>query len=220
MNFLVNFGKNAVALLSTFSLLFISSLLGQVNSNGDVQFWDLNSLEIELKSGWSARFITESRFGDDVSKLYQVYGQMQFAYRDVWCEVAPGFRQTYVKAGRRWRSDSAPMVDITFYSRTNWELEDRSRIFHFIPEDSSSFWIYRNRLRLTSPLFSHFKFYADDEVFFTEREGFHQNRLSGGLFTSLTDNVNARIFYMYRNLLVSNRWTYQNVVSLHLYFNY
>lgn len=201
--------------------LLKSAIFGQVNRNGDFQYWYYLSVEKTLIDAWSSRLIGVMRWGDDASQLYFTYGQWQMVYTKKCFEIAPGYRQEYFKPLRDWSTRYNPLIDISLFFPGKWRWEDRNRIVYHIPEDSDSAWIYRNRLRLISPqimpLFK-LKLFVDDEVFFHEGFGFVQNRLSIGLVGDPTSWLTGRIYYMYRNLRVGEIWTYQNVLAFHMYF--
>lgn len=212
--------------ISVFVLLVLGAKLeAQVNQNGDFQIWNYDSIEGKTGSVFGTRLTVEERWGDNASRLYFVYGQLQVVYAKRWLEIAPGYRQEYFRSAQKWQPSYTPMADITFFSTSPWQVADRSRIMYQIPQDASvpSAWIYRNRLRLTSPALSSFlkpQFFIDEEAFFREREGFYQNRVSIGLFSTFTSFLQGRIFYIYRNLKQTSGWTYQNVLALHLYFSF
>lgn len=161
------------------------------------------------------------RYGDDASRLYFAYGQWQLVYKEKCIEVAPGYRQEYFRPNQLWLTRYNPMIDVTFFLPFMWQWEDRNRILYHIRDNLPSVFIYRNRLRLTTPQFTcvlKLQFFVDDEVFFQEELGFVQNRLSIGLFSSPASWIKARVYYMYRNLKLGDIWTYQNVLAFHIYF--
>jgi hypothetical protein len=212
-------------------LVFSFPLWAQVNKNGDFQFWDFVIYDQKIQKDVGFRLTGEVRWGDDLSKLYFYYGQAQGVYSKKWIEIAPGFREQRTAPTGVWVTSHMPMVDITlFFLPRNrksffkkWELDDRSRIFYVIIHDMPSNWIYRNRLQITSPqLFSHYplRFFLSEEAFLHQRNRFYENRVSAGLIATLASCLKARLFYMYRNVKQSEVWTYQNVISFQLFFNF
>lgn len=205
-----------------FSLLILKSMgYAQVNHNGDFQIWEYLSVEKELVNSLSSRLIGVMRWGDDASRFYFAYGQWQLVYRKKCIEVAPGYRQEYFRPGKIWLDRKNPMLDVTFFLPGKWRLEDRHRVIYHIREDLPSIFIYRNRLRLTTPEVDaclKLQFFIDDEIFYLEDLGFAQNRVSVGIFCGASSWVKGRAYYMYRNLKQGNIWTYQNVLAFHVYF--
>lgn len=203
------------------ALLLKSTVDGQVNHNGDFQVWSYLSIEKKLEDAWSSRLVGVMRWGDDASTLYFMYAQWQAVYKKKFIEVAPGYRQEYFKPAQEWFVRYNPLIDVTLFFEGVWQWEDRNRILYHIPQNVSSSFIYRNRLRVTSPEMTSFfelKFFAEDEVFFQEHIGFSQNRFTIGLLGTLTSYLKGRIYYTYRNLKQENHWNYQNVLGVHVYF--
>lgn len=163
----------------------------------------------------------EGRWGNNASELYFVYIQGQAVYTTKWLEIAPGYRQAFVRLAQD--TIHVPLVDITLFFPGTWQWEDRNRFFYQIPEEAPSHFIYRNRLRLTSPEISRFlklKLFVDDEIFYHEGRGVSQNRTSVGMLATQTSYLKMRLYYMYRLLKQEPIWTYQNVMAIHLLFNF
>ena len=102
-----------------FSLLFIPfALFGRVNQDGDYQVWFYQSVEKEFREAFFTRFQTEFRFGDDVSKLYFKYGQIDLVFRPTrWFHIGPGYRHAYTRLldpSMDWKGIYSPFLDVIF----------------------------------------------------------------------------------------------------------
>lgn len=204
------------------SIFFLTSIIqGAVDQNGDFQIWNYWSVDKTIKNNWGARLMGEGRWGNNASELYFVYFQAQAVNTTKWLEIAPGFRQAFVRLAQDIHH--IPLVDITLFLPGTWQWEDRNRFFYVIPEDAPSHFVYRNRLRLISPEVTRFlklKLFADDEFFYHEGRGISQNRASIGLLSTHTAYLKLRLYYTYRLLKQEPIWTYQNVMAIHIIFNF
>lgn len=235
--------KNAKHIVFVLFLLS-STAFARVNQNGDFQIWNYLSFEQQIKRNLASRLLGEWRFGDQASRLYLTYIQLQGVYKKNKLEIAPGYRQEYSRPEKNWRAFYTPLIDITFFFNATEKLfsskrqslspirdffcffvdwEDRNRIFYQIPEHLPASWIYRNRLRMTSSEITRclkLKLFLDEEIFLREREGFFQNRVSFGLFATFNAKVSGRIYYIYRLLKQDSDWTYQDVLAFQLFFTF
>jgi hypothetical protein len=203
-----------------FGLVFISaSLSAQVNHNGDFQLWSHTQFDKKIKEPFGVRFSTAFRWGDNASRLFYEYYQPQITFTKNKVVIAPGYRQLFQNTTGKWIAYYMPMIDLFLSFPLSWEIEDRNRVFYQIPGHGSSVWIYRNRIRIYSPIFCKIKLFAEEEAFFQEGSGFNENRLGGGIFAAFTKVINAHFFYTYHNLKQKS-WTYQNLLRFELSFNF
>ena len=211
--------------IGVLSLFFASASifasLSNINKDNDFQIWNLNSIEFKVYKQWSLRFTTEYRFGDDASTLFYKYFQGQIPFRvNKWLKITPGYRQEYIRTRtpRKWNSLNIPMMDITFIMPTSpWVIFNRNRTEYIMGSHFKNFWLYRNLTSITFPIVIphiYFSPVIGEEAFFRQYSGFSQNRLSIGLMSKFSKNVQINMFYIYRNLKRLIGWNSQNIVNI------
>ncbi|MCC5832434.1 MAG: DUF2490 domain-containing protein [Chlamydiales bacterium] len=212
---------------ATFILLLFSSCLlaSSFNKENDLQLWAMQRFNLDLPSKSTFYYQTEFRWGDDISVLYLSYFQFGFLFElSKFLEIGPSYRQlSSLRRDHTRRVIHEPLFEITLKSKLReWRGENRVWILYRIPESDENEWIFRNRLRIFSPWkLGKLKFnpFIADEVFFGERRGFFENRLTlGGRFT-LAKPIQSDLFYMLRHIQFPN-WLPTHVVGTYLYFRF
>lgn len=212
-------------------LLSWAGLYAQIDSNGDFQIWNREVIRQHFDSRWSWYLMSECRFGDNASKLFYTFLQVQGIYKPAsWVAIAAGYRQgirRFPFTGNQWKFEYSPLVDVTFVAKTHgWEFVNRNRCQYIIFQSDPSHWQYRNRFRIITPWsFSKFRItpFVDNEWFFMERHGYNQDRLCGGLMMLLRGNLSGQLYYMARFLkedLPKTHWVHQNVLNITLLLAY
>ena len=195
-----------------------------VDQNGDFQIW----ARTEFWNYFSPKAFTlieaETRWGDTASKLFLTYIQAQIAYLPVpWFYFAPGYRQQFQRypvVSNHWEFHYLPLIDATFLWPVTWTLSNRNRLMYSIIDSNPSHWIYRNRLRFIIPwsfAYSRIKPFVENEIFIRQRNGFYEDRLSGGFMIAINNHFTGRIQYLCRFQKNSvNHWIHQNILQMAL----
>lgn len=199
-------------------------LFADIDSNGDIQFWQKSHFRYFFQEEWAFMLTTEVRFGDDVSKFYYCYLEPQLLYAPAdWVSLAPGYRQVakrHPTNSSHWIPEYVPMFDLVFNANANgWRFEDRNRFEYIITEDSPYPWLYRNRFRIFFPsqvCFLNMAPFVDDEIFWRQARGINENRGSLGFRQTYSSHVSTETVYTARFLKRDSKWTYQNVFLLWL----
>jgi hypothetical protein len=206
--------------------LLTPSLIAGLNDDGDVQCWARMGLSHELSTYWKLYTSAEARFGDDVSRYYYQHVEILGAYiLQSWCQLALGYRQIYKRipsSSTHWRGEASPLFDLILKTPIfcHWTFQARSRWQYIVPESGSSFLLFRELVKLTSP-WSWTRFHATpylaSESFFREGKGFDEERLSIGVSEPLIhDLLSGDVSYMFRLLRPESRWIHHHVVILEL----
>ena len=211
-----------------FSLLFCAQLLAvDFNRDGDFQIWLYGALNKKICENAKITLEPEVRFGDNASTLYLYYIQSRL-YINVnpWLDVAGGYRQQFVRGtgDGKWRRVYNPLCDV-FLKRTFCQIDFdlRNRIQYAIIQARPARWIYRQRYRFsTSADIGKFtlKPVIHDEIFFTQRRGFFENRLSIGVSVPAGKGLNVVGFYVLRHIEILQQWRRNDVLWLWVIYNY
>ncbi|MFZ0565049.1 MAG: DUF2490 domain-containing protein [Chlamydiales bacterium] len=196
--------------------------------NNDFELWLQEGVQKEINEKWSCRLNSEFRFARGASFLYLTYAEFLFVYQPSdWLELVGGYRQlgVFSPLTKKLEPVENPLIDLIFYfSSKEWKWSNRNRVQYIIPSGVvKNFWVYRNRLRLTSPWkLTQIKLipFVDDEVFFRERVGFSENRFAIGGTVQPPDSYHVRTFYMLRHIKLLDRWTHQNILGLYFSFSF
>ncbi len=206
----------------SFFLFFIFPLFGET-TNRDVQLWLANYLRQPLLKNILFLGEIQHRFDNKVSNFFYWHLQEQIGYNIQWLEVALGYRQTYTKFQEPiiWNSSHGVVFDLSlFKTYRQMNLESRFRMQH-MTDNGVSFFIYRERFWMNTPIFKGVDICLEEEFFFTEGIGFSQNRITVGGIIYPNSVVSFRPFYRLRYLKVSRtNWEYQNVLGFYGSFHF
>lgn len=209
-------------LLLTFPLF----CFGRINGPGDVQFWQRVRLNTKATERLTFKFSEETRFGDDVSKFYFSYLQLNTAFKiRNWLSFEPGYRQTLRRSpfsSSTFRFEYDPLVDVVLkYRSCLWQFVQRSRV-QLLVLGSNQNWLYRALFRVRRQIECvNLSFYLENEFFFREFSNYHQNRTTFGLSKIVYDFMSLDCFYIARLLKNNNHhWVYNNIFGFNLNFTF
>lgn len=213
--------------MKTILLFFLLplSLFAKLNTAGDFQIWNTDTVNIRLNRSMTLIGQTEFRYGRDSSKLYYKHYQGELCFiRSPHTLITPSYRHIYRRQKGAWETEYNPMIDITFQTKTKsrWFISNRCRTVYRILEKQSgkhNRWLYRNRLEFLTPLRLTRRGigpYFSDEFFWEETQGINQNRLIFGLRIPYHERTQLDLYYMLRSLKNADKhWINQNVFGIH-----
>lgn len=206
-------------------LLLIPALLAaELNSDGDVQLW----VTAQFEKG-PIVLTTQMRIGDDISRLWLYYGQLQWRF-DLGSKVSflPGYRETerlFSKSGGGffWASLHEPMADLTrSFCYRGWDLSARFRTFYRYAEagDLRQHAIFRFRGVAKAPwVYTPYKLrpLISQEFFFRKNQGLYENRLAAGVEKKVSDSFSFVADYQWVWRGRDGDW---NVLRCNLFFDF
>lgn len=203
-------------------------LFAEINGPADYQYWQRGILKAKMSERVDFFLTGEARFGDNVSKFYYTYLQALFAFSPrKWISIAPGYRQIYKRyplSTTHFDLEYSPMIDLTFKTTLKkWGFSNRNRLQFLVFKSDPSHWVYRNRIRFTSPWsFTSFNAtpYIENEFFYRQAKGINQDRLSIGFQEKFTSHVSMDFFYIARFLKRDSGWVYNNIFGCNLVLKY
>ena len=194
-----------------------------VAGNGDIQLWTRSYFDGPISRQWDWQFVFETRWGNDASTLYYWYLQPQLFYQPAeWISIEPGYRQGFSKhlISDNWVLEYAPLLDVVLMKTVaEWSFSDRSRWQYSQVGSVPWHWLYRNRFRIVSPPIVRSPLiwlFTDNEIFWREKRGINQDRLSFGTMILLNETVGGELFYMDRFWKRAPGWIYQTVFNVRL----
>lgn len=206
------------------SLLFLPSrLFPEINSNGDVQLWNQDSIFTAFNSEWACQGQTEMRWGCNGNTFYYQNVELTVFYKPLsWFWIGPTYRQewNYLRNSKRpWSTIYSPYVNMSFAQTfSGWQLSSRNYFMYLITRgDRASEFRYRNRLQMILPKVNYFPIwlYISEELFIDQHGGFTQNRLAAGIQYTRKDRFRTALEYIYRSLK-DPEWTYQNILNIRI----
>jgi len=102
---------------------------------------------------------------------------------------------------------------------SEWSFSDRSRWQYIQVGPVPWHWLYRNRFRIIAPPVARspmIVIFTDNEIFWREKRGINQDRLSFGTMIGLNETVGGELFYMARFWKRAQGWIYQTVFNVRL----
>ncbi len=198
----------------------------EINGDGDFQWWMHEEVDKPIGKKMGLLFRAEQRWAGDSSTLYFQYlqGNVRLDLTD-WLEFAPGYRQSFILNNqiRKWHKTYAPMFFLILHKDwKGWEASLRHQVQYLIfQENRPNEWLFRFRPMLFFPIeFGKIKAkpYLFDELFFTDRVGFFENRAGGGLRFPFFESFIGQIEYIYRSLWNGQRWLNQSVIRIYARF--
>ncbi len=214
--------------LQLLSLLFCAQLFAvDFNRDGDFQIWLYTALNKKISENAKITFEPEVRFADNASTLYLYYFQSRLHINiNPWLDVAGGYRQQFVRRSseEKWRNISIPMADV-FLKRTFCKVafDLRNRIQYAILSSRAPLWVYRQRYRFTTPIdMGRFtlKPVIWDEIFFAQRRGFFENRISVGVSVLPGNGLTLTALYTFRDIKIAQEWRHNDVIYLWITYDF
>ncbi|MFH1309770.1 MAG: DUF2490 domain-containing protein, partial [Candidatus Omnitrophota bacterium] len=214
--------KNIKIIILTVTIsAIIMPISGFAFSNGDVQFWNTESIETNVNDKLKIKVEEELRFGGDISELYYEHTDAGFNYNVTkGLDFGLNYRQICEKKDGEWKNECRPHANVIF--KGDWQgvkISDRNRFELRCPEDKADEWRYRNKLSVTLPWkWTSFDIqpYLADEVFVDfHGDRITRNRLYSGIKAKLMEHLKSDIFYLCEFNKSSDKvWTYNNVIGL------
>lgn len=211
-----------IVLIVTGAILFLA-VNAHAYDDGDFQIWNTDVEEFQLKKDLKLAFEQEFRWGDNVKEFYyQHYDVGLFYNLNKYWNVGGGYRHVLNKSKNKFQVENEPYVAATFASQfAGFKYDDRNRLEYNHYDYKDDTWRYRNKLTVKAP----WKFtkleiqpFASDEIFilFDDGQRLSENRSTAGLAMSITKNLKAEIYYMFRTVKSGVKWTDTNVFGTKL----
>ncbi len=205
-------------------ILLPIGLVAKLNGPNDFQIWNHDTLEKKINELFDVRLESEFRWGDDATELWLVLveGYLVYHHRK-YLNIASGYRQTWVKGPKKWRTIFIPTFDLTLQTYgLKWHLSNRNRVQLLFPEHHSLELVYRNKTVWTSPWeWTQLKLkpFLGNELFFAEKKGFFENRFDVGFHLPIVHPLTGKLYY---RLITVDREHWINIhvlaIDLHLKF--
>ena len=202
-------GINAAIAISAFAF-----------ENGDLQFWNTESVEKKVNEKLKLKVEEELRLGGDMMELYYLHTDIGVSYNVTeGLDFGLNYRQVSEKKDGEWKQENRPHGNITFKGKCQGiTISDRNRFELRCPEDKEDKWRYRNKFSLMFP-WKWTKFdiqpYLADEVFLDfHGERLTRNRLYSGINAELLKYLKTDIFYLWELNKKDKNWTYNNVIGV------
>lgn len=199
----------------------------ELNSDGDFQFWNTESIQGKLAEKVGAYLEGEFRFGDDASEFYYQHTHLEIPIEVTdWLEIAPAYRQVWElftksedEAGEEdWFAEYQPNFNVTLkHKLEGWKMSSRSRFeLRYFDIDKEDTFRYRNKFTLKSP----WKWTAweinpfiADEIFINEVDGFNKNRLQMGVGMNIIEHLDGSLYYLWQTSEKGDEWIDTHVVG-------
>jgi len=191
--------------------------------NGDVQYWNGESVKVKFSEHTSVTVEEEFRFGENAGTMYHNHTDVGVGYRmNDYLQFGANYRQVFSKKGKDWDTEYRPHVNLTVvYPADLFTVKSRNRMEYRIVESHDDYFRYRNKFSLEVPLpmdILNFTPYVADEIYYDLDKGeMNKNRVYAGLKVKITANIRADIFYM-RESSKSGKWKETNVFGSSLFY--
>lgn len=188
--------------------------------NGDLQFWNTESIEKKVNDKLRIKVEEELRIGGNMSVLYYEHTDLGVKYNVTrGLDVGLNYRQIYEKKAGRWKGENRPYGEVILKEAwQNMEITDRNRLELRCGEGRTPKWRYRNKFSVSSPwklTKFHINPYAADEVFVDfYGNQLTRNRLYLGLKAKWLKQLKTDVFYLWELNKNNSEWTYNNVIGL------
>ncbi len=188
--------------------------------NGDLQFWNTESIEKKVNDKLRIKVEEELRIGGDMSVLYYEHTDLGVTYNVTrGLDVGLDYRQIYEKKAGRWKGENRPYGEVTLKEAwQNMEIADRNRLELRCGEGRTPKWRYRNKFSVSSPwklTKFHINPYVADEVFVDfYADHLTRNRLYLGLKAKWLKQLKTDVFYLWELNKNNSEWTYNNAMGL------
>lgn len=188
--------------------------------NGDLQFWNTESIEKKVNEKLKLKVEEELRLGGDMTELYYLHTDIGVSYNVTeGLDFGLNYRQVSEKKDEEWKQENRPHGNITF--KGTWQgikISDRNRFELCCPEEKDDKWRYRNKISFVFP-WKWTKFniqpYSADEVFVDfHGDKLTRNRLYSGINAELLKYLKTDIFYLWELNKKDKNWTYNNVIGV------
>lgn len=212
-----------------FLCISIIPVSGEVDDDGDIQFWLFGSLEKEIKPCSKFSVDGELRYADRGGVLRLAYFQLRYVYQvRKWLEWGPGYRNSWFlnPSERKWGQIYSPFFDLVCKIPIDkWLLEKRTRAQRNFNKYSPNNWELRERWKLAAPCkwgTLRLTPWIYDEVFFREYIGLSQNRLAFGVSFPVGDlEMKTSLYYMVRHLKMGTElWHLQHVYGGMVFYTF
>lgn len=197
----------------------------QGGGEGDFDYWTMATFLVPIKEDWRFRFDQRVTFTDEARRLdhlQQGYGVIYSGLAD-WLDLGFTVKMHANKKGDDWDRETRPLLNVTVKSTLfGCGVSNRSRIAYRDFEDDDDVWRFRHKITVKSPVtFTAVKIqpYVAEEIFIQfDDEDFNGNRLYGGLYIPLHEQIRLELFYAWHLSEEENSWHDTNILGSYLRF--
>ena len=217
------FLRNTRSIIVLSLLILICSSDSFAFDDGDFQYWNSESLSVEINKDWKINLEEEWRFGDNAGNFYYQHSDLGLTYSGFakWFDLGMNYRHIFEEESSKWRLENRPHLNVTF----KWDLFDfsfnnRGRFEYRNREDAEDYWRYRNKFTIKLPFkLTTFEIqpYIADEIYYDfDQDSFNRNRLYGGFNFKLFKYLKADIFYLWQSSEENDKWRDLNILGTKL----
>jgi len=197
-------------------------LKGLTYGDGDWQYWNTESIKVNLKENVGVYVEEEFRFGDGISKFYYQHSQIQLNFKiNNWFTLAQAYRQIfelYTKSGTDddWFTEYRAMLNGTIkWKWRDFKFKDRVRVaYRMFDIKKDEVWRFRNKLTIQTPwkwTSLNINPWIAEEIFLEEKKGIYRNRFYMGIKLKLMKHLEGDIFYFWQTTEKGNHWIDYNI---------
>jgi hypothetical protein len=191
--------------------------------DGDVQYWNTESISWKFTDDWKAKIEEEFRFGDDMQDFYYHHSDFGLSHSGLaeWLALGVHYRQVFEEKSGVWKQENRPHLNATIkFKLEGLDVSNRSRFEHRDREDADTDWRYRNKSSVTFPIkWTTFEIqpYIAHEIFIDfDAEDFTRNRLYAGLGLKLYKQLTGEIYYLWQSTKSNEDWIDYNILGTKL----
>jgi len=192
---------------------------------GDFDYWAKASFVIPIKEDWQFKFAQKFGFTDEARRLdhqMQDYGVVYSGLAD-WLDLDFTIKQKACKEGDDWDRETRPLLNVTIKSTLfGCSLSNRSRIAYRDFEDDDDVWWFRHKIAVKPPVtFTPLEIqpYVAEEIFIQlDDEDFNGNRVYGGLYIPLHEQIRLELFYAWHLSEEEDSWHDTNILGSYIRF--
>ncbi len=200
--------------------VLLAAVCRGVSRNGNLEYWQEQTISIDLDEKWMIYGTEEFRMGRAKREPYLHNVDMGVVRRVAdWLDLGVSFKKEYeIGAKGKYRKENRPHFNIILTGNLGQvATSNRIRLEYRNKENSEDYWRLRNQTSFKFPAkltaLELQPFIAEEWFVHLGENNIDQNRLSAGLSYAITKNIKSSIYYMWKANRGSGGWVNTNVVG-------
>lgn len=201
---------------------FLSGTCFAVKRNGNLEYWQTQTVSADLEEDWKIYVTEEFRLGrhNGNPNLHNV--DMGVVYRGLadWLDIGMSFKKEYEKDSTgKFRHENRPHLNVTLKGKLfNLDTRNRARIEYRDREHKKTVYRFRNKTTFNLPVkltTLQLQPYVAEEFFINLGENnINQNRLFAGFSWPVTKKIKSSLYYVWKTSRGTGGWVNTNVIGL------